>query len=105
MTEIIVSKEIYHDYLKRLNQTESYRAYLVTIQKKDNVTNLKNYFNKYIFISIYDFHNENYDKLFYARKDLKHYLNKNPKKRSHKKIVKEDKVYKIFLQNFRGKTN
>ena len=39
-------------------------------------------------------------------KEIYHdYLNKNPIKRSHKKFVKEEKVYKIFLQNFRGKTN
>ena len=103
MSEIIVSKEIYHDYLKRLNQTESYRAYLLAINKVDNITNLKDFFNKYIFISIYDFHNENYDKLFFTRKDLKYYLNKNSEKRSHKKIIKKEKVYRIFLQDFRRK--
>ena len=67
----------------------------------NNLTNIKNYFNKYIFISIQDFHQGHYDKLFYTNKDLKHYLKKHPDKRSHKKIVKKDKVYKIFLRNFK----
>ena len=97
MNEIIISKEIYDDYLERLNQTESYREYLRDIAKEDNITNLKNYFNTSIFISIHDFHKKKY-KLHDTRKDLKYYLNKNPEKRSHKKLVKKEKVYRIFLR-------
>ena len=98
---IIVSKELYHEYLNRLDQMKSYQVFLKTIKKKDNLTNLKLFFNKYIFISIYDFHHENYHQLFFTKKDLKHYLNKNPEKRSHKKLVKQEKVYKILLRDFR----
>ena len=52
---IIVSKELYHEYLNRLDQMKAYQVFLKTIQKNDNLTNLKLFFNKYIFISIYDF--------------------------------------------------
>ena len=76
MSEINI--ELYHDYLNRLDQMNSYRKYLKIIKKRDNLTNLKNYFNKYIFISIQDFHQGHYDKLFYTNKDLKNYLNQNP---------------------------
>lgn len=99
MTEINI--ELYHDYLNKLNQMNSYQSYLKIIKKQDNITNIKNYFNKYIFISIYDFHHGNYDKLFFTNKDLKYYLNKYPEKRSHKKIIKKEKVYRIFLRNLR----
>ena len=34
MSEIIVSKETYHDYLRRLNQTELYRDYLLAIRER-----------------------------------------------------------------------
>lgn len=99
MSEINI--ELYHDYLNRLNQMNSYKEYLKVINKRDNLTNLKTFFNKYIFISIYDFHHKNYDKLFFTNKDLKYYLNKYPEKRSHKKIIKKEKVYRIFLRNLR----
>lgn len=59
-----INKELYLDYLNRLNQKKSYRKYLKIIKKKDNLMYLKNYFNKYIFTSIQDFHQGNYDKLF-----------------------------------------
>ena len=99
MSEINI--ELYHDYLNRLNQMNSYIKYLKVINKQDNSTNLKNYFNKYIFISIKDFHQGHYDKLFFTNKDLKYYLNQYPEKRSHKNIIKKEKVYKIFLRNIR----
>jgi len=99
MTEI--NKELYHDYLNKLNQMNSYKEYLKVIKKRDNLTNLKTFFNKYIFISIQDFHQGHYNKLFFTNKDLKYYLNKYPEKRSHKKIIKKEKVYRIFLRNLR----
>ena len=98
---IIVSKELYHEYLNRLDQMKAYQVFLKTIQKNDNLTNLKLFFNKYIFISIYDFHWGNYNQLFFTKKDLKHYLIKYPEKRSHKNLVKREKVYKILLRDFR----
>jgi hypothetical protein len=99
MSEINI--ELYHDYLNRLNQMNSYKEYLKVIKKRDNLTNLKTFFNKYIFISIQDFHQGHYDKLFFTNKDLKYYLNQYPEKRSHKKIIKKEKVYRIFLRNFK----
>jgi hypothetical protein len=99
MSEINI--ELLHGYLNILNHMSSYKEYLKVIKKKDNLTNLKTFFNKYIFISIYDFHHKNYDKLFFTNKDLKYYLNQNPEKRSHKDIIKKEKVYKIFLRNLR----
>ncbi len=98
MSEINI--ELYHDYLNRLNQMNSYKEYLKVIKKRDNLTNLKTFF-KYIFISIQDFHQGHYDKLFFTNKDLKYYLNQYPKKISHKKIIKKEKVYRIFLRNLR----
>jgi len=35
------------DYLKRLNQDKIYLSYLKSIDKKDNLTNIKNFFNRY----------------------------------------------------------
>jgi len=99
MSEINI--ELYHNYLNRLNQMNSYKEYLKIINKCDNLTNLKNFFNKYIFISIKDFHQGHYDKLFFTNKDLKNYLNHNPEKRSHKNIIKREKVYRILLRNLR----
>ena len=100
-----INKELYHDYLNRLNQMNSYKEYLKVIKKRDNLTNLKNFFNKYIFISIQDFHQGNYDKLFFTNKDLKNYLNQYPEKRSHKNIIKREKVYRIFLRNLHCERN
>jgi len=87
--------------VQRDTQMKRYRKYLKIIKKNDNLTNLKNYYNKYIFISIQDFHQGHYNKLFFTNKDLKNYLNQYPEKRSHKKIIKKEKVYKIFLRNLR----
>lgn len=99
MSEINI--ELYHDYLNRLNQMNSYQSYLKVIKKQDNITNLKTFFNKYIFVSIQDFHQGHYDILFFTNKDLKYYLNQYPEKKSHKKIIKKEKVYRIFLRNLR----
>ena len=39
-----INEELYHDYLNRLNQMNSYKEYLKVIKKKDNLTNLKIFF-------------------------------------------------------------
>ena len=39
-----INKELYHDYLNRLNQMNSYKEYLKVINKRDNLTNLKTFF-------------------------------------------------------------
>jgi len=86
------------DYLKRLNQDKKYLSYLKSINKKNNLTNIKKFFNKYIFISIIDFKEGNYDKLFSTNKELKKYIKKNPDKKCDKKMVKEEEIYRIFLR-------
>ena len=94
----MIDLETLKDYLKRLNQYNIYLSYLKSIDKKDNLTNIKNFFNKYIFISIIDFKEGNYDKLFFTKKDLKTYIKKNPDKKCHKQMVKKEKIHRIFLR-------
>lgn len=81
--------ESYKEYLKRLNKLNEYNIFLKKYKKKDNITNIKLFYNKYIFISIVDFEEENYN-LFTNIKNFKRYLNKN--------IIKEEKTYRIFLR-------
>ena len=94
----MIDLETLKDYLIRLNQDNIYLSYLKSIDKKDNLTNIKNFFNKYIFISIIDFKEGNYDKLFFTNKELKKYIEKNPDKKCNKQIVKKEKTYRIFLR-------
>ena len=94
----MIDLETLKDYLTRLNQDKKYLSYLKSIDKKDNLTNIKNFFNKYIFISIIDFKEVNYDKLFFTKKDLKTYIKKNPDKKCHKQMVKKEKIHRIFLR-------
>ena len=94
----MIDLETLKDYLIRLNQDKKYLSYLKYIDKKDNLTNIKNFFNKYIFISIIDFKEGNYDKLFFTKKDLKKYIKKNPYKTCDKQIIKKEEIYRIFLR-------
>lgn len=89
--------ESYKEYLKRLNKLNEYNIFLKKYKKKDNITNIKLFYNKYIFISIVDFEEENYN-LFTNIKNFKRYLNKNPNKKKNKNIIKEEKTYRIFLR-------
>jgi len=89
--------ESYKEYLKRLNKLNEYNIYLKNSNKKDNINNIKLFYNKYIFISIVDFEEKNYN-LFTNGKTFKRYLNKNPNKKKNKNIIKEEKTYRIFLR-------
>ena len=46
---------LYKSYLGRLDQLSWYQTWLQEQQKNDNLTNLKLYFNTFIFIHIQDF--------------------------------------------------
>ena len=94
----MIDLETLKDYLKRLNQDKKYLSYLKSIDKKDNLTNIKNFFNKYIFISIIDFKEGNYDKLFFTNNELKTYIGENPDKKCDKKMVKKEQIHRIFLR-------
>tara|TARA_Y100000590_G_scaffold465511_1_gene638032 strand:- start:3546 stop:3854 length:309 start_codon:yes stop_codon:yes gene_type:complete len=89
------------DYLRMLNMFDAYDYYLQEHGKNDSITTIKNYFNNYIFISIRDFHEENYDKLHNTRADLMRYIQEHPDRKASKKIVKKEKTYKIFLRLLR----
>lgn len=43
---------------------KSYRKYIKIIKKRDNLTNLKYYFNKYIFISIQNYQERKVYRIF-----------------------------------------
>ena len=96
--DIIIDIDTLRDYLEKLNQLNSYGAYLNRLDKNDNLTNIKKYFNTHIFISIKDFDEEKYDKLFYTNKNLKKYIRQNPNRKAYKKIIKKEKKYKVFLR-------
>ena len=89
--------EIYKEYLKRLDKLNEYDIYLKNLNKKDNITNIKLFYNTYIFISIVDFQEKNY-KLFTNIQTFKKYLNENPDKKKDKNIIKQEKTYRIFLR-------
>lgn len=89
------------DYLTKLNKLEDYNDYLKEHGKNDSITTIKNYFNDYIFISILDFQEGDYDKLHNTRADLIEYIQQNPDRKSYKNIVKKERTYKIFLRLLR----
>ena len=89
--------DTYKDYLKKLDKLDDYNNFLNVINKKDNLTYIKLYFNKHIFISIVDFKEGNY-LLFNDVKSFKKYLTKNPHKKQNKNIIKQEKTYRIFLR-------
>ena len=85
-------------YLKKLKKLNSYKRYLKVLKKNDNLTNIKKFFNNYIFISIKDFHEGKYDKLKTTNKELSIYIKKYPERKEYKNIAKEKKEYRIFLR-------
>jgi len=89
--------ESYKEYLKRLNKLNEYNIFLKKSNKKDNITNIKLFYNKYIFISIVDFKEKNYN-LFTNVKTFKRYLKENTKKKKKKNKIKKEKTYRIFLR-------
>ena len=88
------------DYLRMLNMFDAYDYYLQEHGKNDSITTIKNYFNNYIFISIRDFHEGNYI-LHDTRADLMRYIQQHPDRKEYKKIVKDERRYKIFLRLLR----
>ena len=66
--------------LAQLNKLNEYYNYLESFDKNDNLTNIKKFYNTYIFISIVDFNNGNY-RLFANRRDFRDYLRKNAAKK------------------------
>jgi hypothetical protein len=98
MEDIIIDINTLKNYLEKLDSLTLYKKYLKVLGKKDNLTSIKNFFNNYIFISIKDFHEEKYDKLWTTNKELSIYIKKNPERKEYKNIVKEEKQYRIFLR-------
>ena len=98
MEDIIIDINTLKSYLEKLNKLNSYERYLKVLKKNDNLTNIKKFFNNYIFISIKDFHEGKYNKLHVTNNELKRYINKHPDRKEHKRFVKEKKKYKIFLR-------
>jgi hypothetical protein len=86
------------DYLHTLGYLRLYFIYLKNTGKQDNLTNIKLYYNNNIFISIIDFRDKNYDKLFFDKVSFKKYMKLNPSKSINKNDVKRDKKYRIFLR-------
>jgi len=85
-------------YLSELNNLELYLTYLKESNKTDNLTNIKYYFNTSIFISVVDFREKEYDKLFMNKREFKKYLKHNPDKVCDAKSVKAEKIHRIFLR-------
>ena len=96
-----VDLDTLRDYLRMLNMFDTYDYYLQEHRKNDSITTIKNYFNNYIFISIRDFHEGNYDRLHDTRAELIEYIQEHPDRKASKKIVKDERTYKIFLRLLR----
>ena len=88
--------QLYGSYLKMLNH---YKIYIDSLKKKkkdNNITNIKNYFNNNIFISINDFHQGNYN-LFNSLGEFREYLKENPDAMKPRHEAKQE-GYNIFLR-------
>ena len=97
----MVDLDTLKDYLRMLNMFDAYDYYLQEHGKNDSITSIKNYFNTKIFISIRDFHEGNYDRLHDTRAELIEYIQEHPDRKASKKIVKDERTYKIFLRLLR----
>ena len=86
------------EYLNELDHLNLYEEYIKNKNLKDNLTNIKLYFNTNIFISIVDFKNKTYNNVFSNKTDFKKYLSQNPGKILNKNLVKQEKKYRIFLR-------
>ena len=95
-----MSKELNRlkDILNNLGYLRLYFLYIKNTNKKDNITNIKSYFNNNIFISIIDYKMGNLDKLFLDQKSFNKYMNNNPDKIVSKYLVKQEKTFRIFLR-------
>ena len=95
-----MSKELNRlkDILNNLGYLKLYFLYIKNTNKKDNITNIKSYFNNNIFISIKDYKKGNLDKLFLDQKSFNKYMKNNPDKIVSKYLVKQEKTFRIFLR-------
>ena len=87
-------------YLRILGKLTSYKNWLKEESKKDNITNCKLYFNKFIFIHIRDFKAGRYD--LYSDKKL--FYRGVRKKPYNKEKAKEERL-NIFLHDLNHKKN
>ena len=83
--------------LHTLDCLRLYFIYIKNTKRKDSLKNIKKYFNNCIFISIVDYENENYDKLFLNSSHFKKYMKNNPDKVASKKKYKKS-PYRILLR-------
>lgn len=85
------------DILQTLGYLRLYLRYIKNTKKKDSLKYIKIYFNNNIFISIIDYKEKNYDKLFLNSSDFKKYMKKHPEKVASKKDYKKS-PYRILLR-------
>ena len=83
--------------LNTLDRLKHYKKYIKDSKKKDSLKNIKAYFNNNIFISIIDYKEKNYDKLFLNSSDFKKYMKNNPEKVASKREYKSS-PYRILLR-------
>ena len=88
--------KLYGSYLKKLGHYDKYINNLKKEKKNNNITNMKKYFEDNIFISINDFHKDNY-RLFNSLNELRRYFYANPKAKKPRGKAKQE-GYKIFLR-------
>ena len=83
--------------LNTLDRLKHYKKYIKDTKKKDSLKNIKAYFNNNIFISIIDYKEKNYDKLFLNSNDFKKYMKNHPEKVASKREYKSG-PYRILLR-------
>ena len=83
--------------LNTLDRLKHYKKYIKDTKKKDSLKNIKAYFNNSIFISIIDYKEKNYDKLFLNSNDFKKYMKNHPEKVASKREYKGS-PYRILLR-------
>jgi len=83
--------------LNTLKQLKSYKRFIKNSKKKDSLKNIRDYFNNNIFISIIDYKEKNYDKLFLNSNDFKKYMKNHPEKVASKREYKSS-PYRILLR-------
>ena len=90
-------------YLQEFKKYKMYTTYLRKTNKQHSLKVMKYFFNKYIFISVIDFKNKEFSKLFINHKQFKKYMKNNPGKMMSRKVVKQEKTYRIFLREIDSK--
>jgi len=83
--------------LNTLERLKHYKRYIKDKKKKDSLKNIRDYFNNNIFISIIDYKEKNYDKLFLNSNDFKKYMKNHPEKVASKREYKGS-PYRILLR-------